>query len=154
MCQARDCAITDRLHAHHHAYEKPLEVCWLCLAPHRRGHRADRICETRYFHSLEPRVCTIDVPSGVRQPLRFGVAADDETPGRRCMRCAASGEGASVPVGLQGPYPHDCIYSKFAVVIAIAFGIGAITWRMTLLMPGHALAVTFLLMGLGGAAVS
>jgi hypothetical protein len=66
-------------------------------------------------------------------------------------------EGASVLVGLQKEIAQGCTHMigfKFAVVIAIAFGIGVITWRISLLIPAHALAVTFLLMGLGGVGVS
>jgi undecaprenyl pyrophosphate phosphatase UppP len=46
------------------------------------------------------------------------------------------------------------IVFKVAVVIAIAFGLGAIAWLMSLLMPSHAMPFTFVLMGLVGVGVA
>jgi hypothetical protein len=37
-CQARGCSSSKSIEAHHHNYQRPLEILWLCAACHRRGH--------------------------------------------------------------------------------------------------------------------
>lgn len=37
------CGSTDRIHAHHHDYAKPLDVTWLCVPCHRRFHALEQM---------------------------------------------------------------------------------------------------------------
>lgn len=37
-CQAADCDYAGRLEKHHHDYDKPLSVLWVCPMHHRQGH--------------------------------------------------------------------------------------------------------------------
>jgi hypothetical protein len=37
-CQVKGCMSRKFLEAHHHSYEKPLEILWCCAAHHRQGH--------------------------------------------------------------------------------------------------------------------
>lgn len=41
------CGSTDRIHAHHHDYSKPLDVWWLCDHCHKRLHRMMRSAERK-----------------------------------------------------------------------------------------------------------
>jgi hypothetical protein len=42
-CQAKGCAETKGLAAHHYRYDRPLLVLWVCAQHHRRGHITGRI---------------------------------------------------------------------------------------------------------------